>query len=95
LAKKHLQLDAEFLDDDTYVTQLIEAAEHMAEREICHSLADWVDEEGKMDAGLQQGVLLLIGQMYNTREPVSFGGSVHEVPLSAKWILRSFRDYKG
>lgn len=95
LAKKHLQVEESFLDDDAYIAQCIAAAEEAAEREICHSLADHAGAAGELPAGLQQGVLLLVGQFYANREPVAFGVSVHEVPRAAGWLLNQYRDFAG
>jgi uncharacterized phage protein (predicted DNA packaging) len=94
-AKKHLYVDDFFLDDDTYITSLIEAAECTVERQICHTLSDHVDPDGRLHPPLRQAILLMVGHYYSNREPVTFGVSMHEVPMSARYLTELYRDYKG
>jgi uncharacterized phage protein (predicted DNA packaging) len=93
-AKKHIQVESNFEDDDTYITSLVEAAEGTVERNICHSLADYV-KEGKLEAPLRQAVLLMVGHYYSNREPVAYGVSMHEVPMAARHLMNLYRDYEG
>ena len=63
-AKKHLNIDADFTDDDDYVTSLISAAEKVVALDICVPLEELEEEPGKIPAPLRQAVLLMVGNYY-------------------------------
>ena len=44
-AKKHLNINKDFLDDDMYIASLIQVAEEIVEKDIDTRLADLEDEE--------------------------------------------------
>lgn len=46
-AKKHLNIDADFTDDDDYVTSLISAAEKVVALDICVPLEELEEEPGE------------------------------------------------
>lgn len=89
-AKKHLNIDADFIDDDNYITSLIEVAENVVERHIGYKLSDKVEaNDGCLPKGMEHAMLLLIGHFYNTREAVTFGSS-NELPLGYNYLLDLF-----
>lgn len=89
-AKKHLNIDLDFTDDDNYITSLIEVAENAVERHIGYKLADKVEEnEGSLPKGLEHAMLLMIGTFYNSRESVTFGAGT-ELPLGYNYLLDLF-----
>lgn len=88
--KKHLNIDADFIDDDNYITSLIEVAENVVERHIGYKLSDKVEaNDGCLPKGMEHAMLLLIGHFYNTREAVTFGSSA-ELPLGYNYLLDLF-----
>lgn len=88
--KKHLNIDADFLDDDNYITSLIEVAENVVERHIGYKLSDKVEaNDGCLPKGIEHAMLLLIGHFYNTREAVTFGTGT-ELPLGYNYLLDLF-----
>ena len=91
-AKKHLNIDADFTDDDDYVTSLISAAEKVVALDICVPLEELEEEPGKIPAPLRQAVLLMVGNYYVSRESLVFGAVVHETP-SYKHLIGLYRDY--
>lgn len=92
--KKHLNIDAEFHDDDEYLMDLSRVVENAVQKHIDHELSDLEDEEGNIPMPLYQAVLLLIGSMYAKREDIAFGG-VTKVPNSYDYLLDLYKDYNG
>lgn len=89
-AKKHLNIDTDFVDDDNYITSLIEVAENAVERHIGYKLSTMVEKnDGCLPKGLEHAMLLLIGHFYNTREAVVFGSGT-ELPLGYNYLLDLF-----
>lgn len=95
LAKRHLNVEQEFTDDDEYISGLIEAAEVVVSKDICVELDTLVEEGGKdIPASLRQCILLMVGQFYANREPVAFA-QTSEVPLSYSHLVALYRNYAG
>lgn len=93
-AKKHLNIEPDFTDDDEYITSLIDVAESVVEEDVCRLLSDLEDERGSIPAPLQQAILLQIGTHYASREGIAFGVQVHEIP-SYKHLVGLYRNYSG
>lgn len=95
LAKRHLNVEQEFTDDDEYISGLIEAAEVVVSKDICVELDTLVEEGGKdIPTPLRQCILLMVGQFYANREPVAFA-QTSEVPLSYSHLVALYRNYAG
>lgn len=95
LVKRHLNIEEEFVEDDEYINELIDAAEAVVSKDICTELKTLVDEESKkIPAPLRQCILLMVGQFYANREPVAFAQS-SEVPLSYSHLVSLYRNYAG
>lgn len=95
LVKRHLNIEEEFVEDDEYINELIDAAEAVVSKDICMELKTLVDEESKkIPAPLRQCILLMVGQLYANREPVAFARS-SEVPLSYSHLVSLYRNYAG
>lgn len=91
-AKKHLNIDEDFNEDDDYIMQLINVAEIAVEKHIDCELITYVDKEGNLSYPLIQTMLLFIGNMYANRESVSLT-QMHELPLAYSYILDLYKDY--
>lgn len=89
--KKHLNIDESFKDDDKYLLMLEEVAEKSVAKHIDKDLAE-LEDGGELPSPLLRAMLLFIGNMYNTRESVTFGSAM-EVPLSYNYILDLYKDY--
>lgn len=88
--KKHLNIDNDFIEDDNYITSLIEVAENVVERHIGYKLSDKAEENnGSLPKGLEHAMLLMIGTFYNSRESVTFGAGT-ELPLGYNYLLDLF-----
>lgn len=92
--KKQLNIDEDFIDDDMYIFDLIEAAETVVERHIDNKLETLIDGGSGtgLPAPLLQAIKLLVGNWYNNREAVTYAAS-SEVPLSYCYILDLYKNY--
>lgn len=93
-AKKHLNIDTDFTDDDNYILQLIQVAEIVVEKHIDCELTAQMNETGKLSYPLIQAMLLLIGNMYANRENVTVT-NMTELPLAYNYILDLYKDYQN
>lgn len=91
IAKKHCNVDSTYMEDDTYITSLIEVAEAVVSKDICETLTD-IEQGGALPAPLIQAGLLLVGNYYANREPVAFANAT-ELPLSYKHLISLYRNY--
>lgn len=92
--KKHLNIDSYYTDDDIYLTELEGVAETVVERHIDNKLSLLLDTNGDLPTPLVHAMLLFIGNMYNSRESVSFSPAT-EVPLSYSYLLDLYKNYSN
>ena len=92
--KKHLNIDADYTDDDAYLVGLAEVAEKVVERHIDQDLDSMVDEEGELPSPLLHAMLLFIGNLYANRESVAYTTTT-EVPKSYDYLLSLYRNYNN
>ncbi len=92
--KKHLNLDADYVDDDNYLVYLESVAETLVEKHIDKTFEDIVAEEGEVPTPLLHTMLLLIANLYDNRESVAYN-QVVEVPNTLTYILSMYRDYNS
>lgn len=92
LAKRHLNIEPEFTDDDALIKQYIGTAELMVELDIHESLTTFETEPGVLPAPLVQAMLLLVGTYYVARETVAFGVIKQELP-AYDHLVSKYRNY--
>lgn len=90
--KKHLNIDADFTEDDDYIEFLEGVAEDLVQKHIDKKFDDIIAEEGAIPNALLHAILLFIGNMYDNRESVAYANT-SEVPQSLTYILNMYRDY--
>ena len=90
--KKHLNLDEDYTDDDSYLVYLESVAEQLVEKHIDKTLEDMIAEEGEVPKPLLQAMLLMIGNCFDNRESIAYGNAI-EVPNTLQYILSMYRDY--
>lgn len=93
-AKKHLNIEPEFTDDDQFILDLVEAATLVVEKDICRPLAELGVGEGQIPQPLQRAILLLVGTYYNTRETEVYGVLVNETK-AYRHIIGLYRNFAG
>lgn len=86
--KKHLNIDAAFTDDDTYLESLEAVAIGIIEHDIDYKFS----EMQTLPDALKHGLLLLIGNLYDNRESTTHT-AINVMPQSLEWILDLYRDY--
>lgn len=105
-AKKHLNIESYFTDDDSYITSLIEVAFYSIKNR-CNNTT-WVDTSGSTDKQfaddgvngttipfvIKQAILLLVGNLYSNREPVAFSQPVI-IPYSLEFLISPYINYNG
>lgn len=94
IIKKHVKVDSWYHDDDTYLTQLGDVAEQM----IAHHLDDKLDiiaadNDNELPMPIIQGMLLLVANLYMTREGIAFA-QAHEIPYTMQYLLAPYKQYK-
>ena len=89
--KKHLNIDVTFTDDDTYISDLISVAEDAISKHLDIALNDLV-EGGTLPPSIIHSILLMVGNLYANREPVSYT-SVAKVPFTLEYLLGLYKHY--
>lgn len=90
-AKKHLLVDESFKDDDLYILNLIDVAEDSVSKHLDIAL-DELEVGGNLPPAIIHAMLLMIGNLYANREPVSYG-TVAKIPYSYEYLLGLYRKY--
>ena len=91
-AKKHLQIDQDFKDDDEYIISLIQVAEDAVESNLNIPLASLL-KDGVLPQSVYHAILLMIGNLYANREPVAFG-TVVKLPYSYEYLIGLYKHYE-
>ncbi len=93
--KKHLNIDTDFNDDNEYLLALEDVAEKAVEKHINQKLSSLCEENGgDLPSPLLHAILLFIGNLYLSRESISFS-SVIEVPMSYNYLLDLYKNYNN
>lgn len=92
-ARKHLNLEGFFQEDDQYILNLIEVCEEAVAHRINKPLSACVDpRSGDLVPTVRQAVLLLIGTYYNQREATT-PQQIREVPLAFDFLADLNKKY--
>lgn len=92
LAKKHLNIEESFKDDDEYILGLI----NVAEEAVRVHVNDELDTIAKNNGGciptpLFQAMLLMVGNLYQNREIV--GSKTTALPWGYQYLIDLYRNY--
>lgn len=90
-AKKHLNIDESFKDDDLYILDLITTAEDAVSVHTGKPFKD-VAIDGVIPSALVQAVLLMVGNLYANRESVAYS-AVNKVPYSYEYLIALYKNY--
>lgn len=92
-ARKHLNLDDYFKEDDGYILNLIETAEEATSARLNRDLRELVDPKtGELSRVVRQMVLLLVGTWYSQREAAGTQ-SVRAYPLAFDFLGDMYRKH--
>lgn len=85
-ARKHLNLDDFFHEDDELITEMIRQAEEATALRVNRPLHQLVDpDSGCLSPSVKAAVLLLVGTLYSNREATS-PQQVQEIPLGFSFL---------
>lgn len=90
-AKKHLNIDESFKDDDSYITSLIQVAEDAVEKNSNVKFQDIIDG-GELPPSVIHSILLLVGNLYANRDANTYS-SITEVPYAFKYLVNLNRNF--
>lgn len=89
--KKHLNIENDFTEDDSYISSLIEVSQDAIERHINTKLSD-IAGSGDLPPALKHLIMFLAADYYANRETVSFASCV-EIPHTFQYLIGLFRNY--
>lgn len=94
LAKKHLNIEDDFIEDDEYILSLIEVAESAVRVHINEDFADIAERNGGcLPPPILHAALLMIGNLYQNRELI--GNKVHELPYNYQYLIDLYKNYNN
>ena len=93
IAKKHLNIEQDFHDDDMYLMGLIDAAEQAVRVHVNDGELDEIAERngGCLPAPILQAILLQVGNFYQNREIV--GSKTAALPFNYQYLIDLYRNY--
>lgn len=94
MAKRHLNIEDAFTDDDDYIEGLIDVAEEKVAAELCmdaDSMAS-INKNGCLPSPLIHAILLTVGAYYTNREDIT---TVQTRPLEygVKYLTQLYRNF--
>ena len=89
--KKHLLVDDTFTADDLYILDLITVAEDSVSKHLDIALEE-LEEGGILPPSIIHAMLLMIGNLYQNREPISFG-TVVKIPYTYEYLVGLYKRY--
>lgn len=91
-AKKHLNIEPDFTEDDEYILGLIDMAEQAVRVHVNEDFDLLAEQSGGcLPAPLLQAMLLMIGNMYQNREPL--GTKNLALPFNYQYLIDLYRNY--
>lgn len=91
-AKKHLNVDISYTDDDQYILDLITVAEDSVSKHLDTALDELEDGNGMLPSSVVHAMLLMIGNLYANREPVSYS-TVMKIPYTYEYLISLYKHY--
>lgn len=92
LAKKHLNLDEDYTEDDEYILGLLAAAKGAVEMALNASLDRLAEENGgEVPMAIIQAILLMVGNLYQNREIT--GSKTAALPYNFEYLINLYRHY--
>lgn len=94
LAKKHLNIEDDFTEDDEYILSLIEVAEAAVRVHINEDFTEIAERNGGvLPPPILHASLLMIGSLYMNREPV--GSKTYSLPYNYQYLIDLYRNYNN
>ena len=94
LAKKHLNIEDDFIEDDEYILSLIEVAESAVRVHINEDFASIAEKNGGcLPPPILQAALLFIGNMYQNRDVL--GNKNMALPYNYQYLIDLYKNYNN
>lgn len=94
MAKRHLNIEDAFTDDDCYIDALVDVAEEKVAAELCMNVDDMasINKGGSLPSPLIHAILLTVGAYYANREDIT---TVQTRPLEygVKYLTQLYRNF--
>lgn len=92
-AKKHLNIEPEFTEDDKYIRDLVDVSYEVVQKHINNNLNNFVDEvTGELPSPIEHAMLLMVGNLYQNREIATFANAT-KLPYSYDYLLDFYKNY--
>lgn len=92
IAKKHLNIEKDFTEDDEYILGLIDMAEQAVRVHVNEDFEKLAEENGGcLPDPLLHAMLLMIGNMYQNREIL--GTRNLALPFNYQYLIDLYRNY--
>lgn len=93
-AKKHLNIEPEYTEDDEYILGLIAVAEDSVRVHVNEDLSLIAEKNGGcLPAPLFQAMLLMIGSLYQNREQT--GTKVQKLPYNYQYLIELYKNWNN
>lgn len=93
-AKKHLNIEDDFTEDDEYIMSLISVAESAVRVHINDDFETIADKNGGcLPAPILQAALLMIGNLYQNREIL--GTKLQALPYNYQYLIDLYKNYNN
>jgi uncharacterized phage protein (predicted DNA packaging) len=94
LAKKHLNIEDDFTEDDEYILSLIEVAESSVRVHINEDFVDIAEKNGgELPPPILHAALLMIGNLYQNREVI--GNKNLALPYNYQYLIDLYKNYNN
>ena len=90
--KQHLYID--FEADDILLADKIQAAEEFIEKNLNTTFDTLLNDNGTLPFPIKQSIKIMVGNLYNNRESVSFNAYPSKIPYSYEYLLQPYKNYK-
>lgn len=95
IAKKHLNLEPDYHEDDEYILGLIQVAEEAVRAHVNDDFEVIAEKcGGDLPAPLFQAMLLMIGNLYQVREPLGTL-KTQALPFNYQYLIDLYRNYNN
>ena len=93
-AKKHLNVELDYTDDDKNIESLVDVAEAKVAKELCVKVEELatIDGGSQIPHPLKQAILLNVGLFYANREEVTYTQGKSHIQGSL-YLISLYRDY--
>ena len=90
--KQHLNIDNDYTAEDIYLIDLATVAEDATLKHLNIASFSELGSGDEIPASVVHAMLLLVGNFYANREPVSYSNA-YKLPYSYEYLLNFYKNY--